>query len=169
MFQIGRFAAPATLVAIGLMFGIFCTQPARFANAQTEGAAAPALDVSEANAEKVKEATSALEVAQSALQQDGHYSPAIRGLNSYATLVGGVDAISDLEGGRGVDPITFAGLHAGQATDEVLPHLSYDSNGRLTYKGKLVRMYSVDRMKQLDERRIAIIELTRGGRRQSLD
>lgn len=165
--RIYRYAASAALAAACLTFGLFWSAPIKLASAQTQSESAPLLDVSEANAEKIKEATSALEVAQSALQQDGLYSPAVRGLNPYATLVGGVDALADLESGRGIDPFTFAGLHAGQATDEVLPHLSYDSNGRLTYKGKLVRMYSVDRMKQLDERRVAIIELTQGGRRET--
>lgn len=171
MYRIRRFAAPAALLSVGMVLGTLAIAPTRIANAQVEepSSPAPTLDVSEANAERIKDATSALEVAQSALQQDGLYNPAIRGLNPYATLVGGVDAIADLESGRGVDPLTFAGLHTGQATDEILPHLGYDANGRLTYKGKLVRMYSVERMKQMDERRAAIIELTRGGRRQTLD
>jgi hypothetical protein len=125
-----------------------------------------ALKISDADAEKVKIASDALETAQAALQQDGVYTPAIRGLNAYATLSGGLDAVADLEDGRGVDPITFAGLHAGLATDDVTTQLSYDAHGRLTYKGKLVRIYSAERLVEFNKRQASVIEVTKGGRRR---
>ena len=83
------------------------------------------------------------------LQEDKRYVPAIQGLNAFATSVGGVDAMADLESGQGVDPETFAGLYAGQAMAEVAEHLVRDPEGRLTYKNKLVRIYNPARLKQL--------------------
>jgi hypothetical protein len=83
------------------------------------------------------------------LQEDKRYVPAIQGLNAFATTVGGVDAIADLESGQGVDPETFAGLYAGQALAEVTENLARDAEGHLTYKNKIVRVYSSTRMRQL--------------------
>ena len=60
--------------------------------------------------------------------------------------MGGLDATKDLEDGRGVDPETFASLYAGRASDAIEPHIAVDDQGRLTYKGKLIRMYSRDRL-----------------------
>jgi hypothetical protein len=83
------------------------------------------------------------------LQEEKRYVPAIQGLNAFATTVGGVDAIADLESGQGVDPETFAGLYAGQALAEVAESLARDAEGHLTYKNKIVRVYSSTRMRQL--------------------
>ena len=60
-----------------------------------------------------------------------------------------MDAVADLDSGQGVDPVTFAGLYAGRAIQEVADHLSYDEEGRLLYKNKVVRMYSIERLKRL--------------------
>ena len=121
------------------------------------------VEISLGDAEKLKQAEEAIAVAQTALIQDGRYVPAIRSPNAYAVLHGGVDAIADLESGRGVDPVTFAGLYQGDALDSVLPHLGRDTLGRLTYKGKLVRMYPVERMRELDAVKAAILDLAAGG------
>jgi len=83
------------------------------------------------------------------LQDEKRYLPAIQGLNAFATSVGGVDAVADLESGQGVDPETFAGLYAGQALAEVAEHLARDGEGHMTYKNKIVRIYSSTRLKQL--------------------
>jgi len=166
-----RFTSSAGLVAAGAVLGIVLSQPIGSSTAQAPPVAAaaesagPAVDISEANGEKIKQASDALGTAQAALVQDVLYKPAVGGLNAYAVLAGGVDALADLESGRGVDPITFAGLHTGLAVDEVTPHLAFDANGRLTYKGKLVRMYPADRMRAMTQRQADILTLTAGTRR----
>jgi hypothetical protein len=88
------------------------------------------------------------------LQDEKRYVPAILGLNAFATTVGGVDAIADLESAQGVDPETFAGLYAGQAVPEVAEHLAHDAQGRVTYKGRVVRLYNPTRLKQLFAARV---------------
>lgn len=167
--RLERLFTTLTLLGIGFGGGIWVAQPTSMlvAQVQPETSAGTQIDISVANAEKVKQASDALETAQAALQQDGLYNPAIRGINAYATLSGGIDAMADLEDGRGVDPVTFAGLHAGLATDEVATGLSYDASGRLTYKGKLVRIYSVDRLRDATKRQAAVIDVTKGGRRNA--
>ena len=90
------------------------------------------------------------------------------GINHFALSVGGIDAIRDLEEGRGVDPETLAALYAGFARPEVAKHLNVrktegtsgaliikieDADGRLRYKGTTVRLYSPTRLRELFERR----------------
>ena len=104
--------------------------------------------------EKIGEVFGALQAARGALDQDGLYNPASKTLNATGILAGGVDAIADLESARGVDPETFASLYAGQATDDIAVELDKDELGRLTYKGKVVRMYSISRLKQMYQERI---------------
>lgn len=103
---------------------------------------------SEEAARKVLAANEALKLAMDALKNESLYVPATRPMNVYGILSGGVNAIDDLEAGRGVDPETFAALYADQAIDEVAQHLSKDSEGRLTYKNKLIRIYPVSRLKK---------------------
>ena len=88
--------------------------------------------VSDEVSEKIGEVFAALQAARGALDQDGLYNPASITLSATGILAGGVDAISDLESGRGVDPETFAALYAGQATDEIAVELDKDELGRLT-------------------------------------
>lgn len=102
---------------------------------------------------KIRAAHEALAAAQQMLEGQGAYVPAIKGLNSMAVTAGGLNAVEDLETGRGVDPETFAGLYAGRATDAVKAELSFDEQGRLLYKSKLVRLYPISRLRHLfDER-----------------
>ena len=103
---------------------------------------------------EVTAAYTALQNAKSALAQEDRYTSATVPLNVSAIMSGGVDAIGDLESGRGVDPETFAALYAEQATDEIAAELEKDELGRLTYKGKVVRMYSVSRLKQMFQERL---------------
>ena len=94
--------------------------------------------------------------------------PAILGTNYFAVSVAGIDALKDLEEGRGVDPETLAGLYAGFAIPDVARHLNLvrdvgtagdvklritAPDGRLRYKGTVVRLYSPDRLRELFERR----------------
>lgn len=109
----------------------------------------PASTLSEETTDKIHDANNALNLAVLALKNDGRYKSAIEDPNAFAVLAGGVDAIADLESGRGVDPVTFAGLYADRAVEEVKNELSHDAEGRLLYKNKLVRMYSIGRLKRM--------------------
>ena len=111
----------------------------------------------------VRQALQALSSARSSLETDQRYASATDGVNAFAVLSGGIDAISDLESGRGVDPETFAALYAGRALRELQPDLGWDEQGRLTFRGDVVRMYSKSRLARLfaERDRLAIGALTR--------
>lgn len=73
--------------------------------------------------------------------------------NFFALSVGGIDAVRDLEEGRGVDPETFAAIYADRVTTDVRAALDTDADGRIRYKGTVIRMYSKDRLNELFNRR----------------
>ena len=100
--------------------------------------------------DKIKLAREALVAARDALVAEGKYTAVTdpSTLNAYGILIGGVDALTDLESGRGVDPETFAALYADLASGPLREHLARDAEGRLTYKDKVVRMYPIARLKQ---------------------
>lgn len=109
--------------------------------------------------EKVKAAFEALRVARDALEGQNRYTSIIQDdFNAFAVTVGGVDAMKDLQSGRGVDPETFAALYAGRAKPEIAVDIDKDEEGRLTYKNKVVRMYSISRLKRMFEQRTSIVE-----------
>lgn len=114
------------------------------------------LKISDETRKKIQAANESLKSAGDDLKEADLDKPAIKGLNSFAILVGGVNAIEDLETGRGVDPVTFAGLYAGEAVDEIAEHLTFDEEGRLTYKNRVVRMYPISRLKKLYARRLTL-------------
>lgn len=145
---LARSLALMTVFSLGYFAGTSDWQADSRLNAQ--GAQPGSDEVSE----KISEAFGALQAARGALDQDGLYNPASKTMNATGILAGGVDAIADLESGRGVDPETFAALYAGQATDEIAAELDTDEVGRLTYKGKVVRMYSISRLKLMYQERI---------------
>jgi hypothetical protein len=99
--------------------------------------------------ERLRETDRVLSETMQVLADEKRYVPAIQGLNAFATSAGGVDAVADLESGQGVDPETFAGLYAGQALAEVAEHIGRDAEGHLTYKNKVVRIYSAMRLREL--------------------
>ncbi len=105
---------------------------------------------------KLQESLDSLKTAMGQLSGESLYEPATTGINAFAISIGGVNAVEDLESGRGVDPETYAGLYAGYATEEVAEHLSTDENGRLTYKNKVIRMYPISRLKQAFEKRLTL-------------
>lgn len=145
------------LVAVGYFLGTMRVfQPA---DAHAQGAALVELSTPD----KVKAAQKAIETAQQALVSDGKYQPVVAGFNSFAVTCGGVDAVKDLEEGRGVDPETFAGLYAGQAIGKFANDLKTDERGRLTYKDKVVRMYSINRIKKLYSQRAEFADRKIGG------
>ena len=74
---------------------------------------------------------------------------AVEGRNFFALSVGGVDALRDLEEGRGVDPETFAAIYADRATPDVTQHIDTDPEGRKRYKKNVIRMYSKERLREV--------------------
>ncbi len=101
---------------------------------------------------------------QAFLEAIEFHRPATIGTNYFGVSVGGVDAVKDLEEGRGVDPETLAGLYAGFALPSIAKHLNAQTSssggikiqsqdGRLRYKGTVVRMYSPNHLRTLFERR----------------
>lgn len=110
---------------------------------------AAAANVSEETRVKIKAAADALTAAMDALKTDGQYNSATKGVNTFAILTGGGDSVKDLESGRGVDPETFAALYGDLVVDELKEKLGHDPEGRLTFNGKVIRMYPVSRLKSL--------------------
>ena len=107
---------------------------------------APQIELADEARSKIHESELALQDAMDALQNEGRYEAITDGINSFLVLTGGGSALEDLESGQGVDPETFAALYAGLAVPEIGDHLAKDAQGRLTYKGKVVRMYSESRL-----------------------
>ncbi|MEX0728761.1 MAG: hypothetical protein WEB58_03475 [Planctomycetaceae bacterium] len=105
---------------------------------------------------KVQESLESLKIAMNQLSGEQLYQPATTGINAFAITVGGVNAIEDLESGRGVDPETYAALYAGFATEEVAEHLGTDEEGRMTYREKVIRMYPISRLKKAFEARMVL-------------
>ncbi len=112
--------------------------------------------------DKIKAAYKALENARLALESDGKYKGVIEGVNAFAVTVGGVDAKRDLDEGRGVDPETFAAIYAGQYTADIKDKLKKDDQGRMLYNNKVIRLYSVERLKKLYQKRTGIIGIKQG-------
>jgi hypothetical protein len=141
----------AALLLIGYLLGAsnVLSPAALFAQAakarnkpSAESAAASGL--SDETKTKIKAAADALKTAKEALEAEGRYpNSAIKGINSFTVLTGGGDSQEDLKKGTGVDPETFAALYAGLASDTVIVDLGRDPDGKLTYKGRVVRMYPV--------------------------
>ncbi|MEX0716191.1 MAG: hypothetical protein WD066_06385 [Planctomycetaceae bacterium] len=125
--------------------------PAQPAPAEAEPGTAAALP--DAARDGVVAANTAIKAALDVLQQDGRYVPVINSMNAFAASVGGADVLADLEAGRGVDPETFAALYAGLANETVSKDLGKDEEGRVTYKGNVVRMYPVSRLRALFQAR----------------
>jgi hypothetical protein len=139
------------LIATGYLWGRIDASTVSLAGAQ-EQSALP----SEETTKKIQTVNDAMRVAVDALKNESRYNLATKSMNTYAIMVGGVDALDDLESGRGVDPETFAALYAGDAIDEVAQHLSRDEDGRLTYKNRPLRIYPVSRLKKLHSQRLVI-------------
>jgi hypothetical protein len=106
---------------------------------------------------KVKAAAEALKAAQEALEAEDRYrASAIKGVNAFTVLTGGGGSMDDLKSAGGVDPETFAALYAGLGADAVVGELGRDSENRLTYKGRVVRMYPVSAIRAAYARRSEI-------------
>lgn len=128
------------------------------AQAQPPVAGLPGMDVSKEVAERIQDLRVAMRQAVNTLEGEGKYESITADVNPFLLLSGGGNAREDLESGRGVDPETFAALYAGYALPEIGDHLGYDEQGRLTYQNKVVRMYSVSRLRQMYEQRMKFAE-----------
>jgi len=144
MKRLWHVGAVGCLVAFGYVWGRLDANGVATAKAQ-EQSALP----SEETSKKIQAANDLLRTVVDALKNESRYNLATKSMNVFAIMVGGVDAVDDLESGRGVDPETFAALYAGEATDEVAQHLSKDEDGRLTYKNRVIRIYPITRLKKL--------------------
>ncbi len=137
------------LLGLGYVLGSTSVFSPRPLSAQAE-----ATGPSEKASKEVKDAFTTLKTAAETLEQENLYVSATAALNVFAVTAGGINCIQDLEDARGVDPETFAALYAGEGKPEVKEHLDYDEQGRLTYKGKVVRIYSKQRMKKIYQERM---------------
>lgn len=90
---------------------------------------------------------------QASLQGENLNVGATEDPNFFALSVGGIDAVRDLEEGRGVDPETFAAIYADRVTTEVRAALDTDADGRIRYKGTVIRLYSKDKLNEIFNRR----------------
>lgn len=143
-------AMGVALLATGYLLGLSGIVPTQPASAQDPGG------VSDNSKEKLTAAYVALQEAADGLRIDGRYESATEDLNAFLILAGGGDAVADLESGKGVDPETFAALYAGQARPEIQELLDFDDDGRLTYNGQVVRMYSRSQLAQIYADRLAL-------------
>ena len=138
--------SPAALLAQG---GKGKAKPG--ANAQ----AAPPL--SDEAKTKIKAAADALKAAQEALEAESRLgTSATKGINAFTVLTGGGSSMEDLKSAGGVDPETFGALYAGLASDTVVTDLGRDSENRLTYKGRVVRMFPISAIRAAYARRSEI-------------
>ena len=162
-----RVLTAGCLVALGYILG--SCQPLPMAFAQPEDSS-----VSDEAAKKIVEAHDALKKAADQLKLESKYESVTKGVNSFSVLVGGINAKEDLESGHGVDPETFAALNVAvyqlkknnikddQLADWVDTNLlGYDSNGHLTYKNKVVRIYSIARLRKLNAQRQVVLGETK--------
>ena len=135
------------LIGLGYVLG---TSQSSNSVVRAQGDAAPSQEAVKA----ITDVYTAVQNAKTVLSGEGKYNLATKTLNLSALGSGGIDAVADLDAGRGVDPETFAALYADQATDEIAADLGKDEQGRLTYKGKVIRMYSVSKLKQMFQDRV---------------
>ena len=137
------------LLSLGYVLGTTDAFGPKTLEAQAAAAGGPSAE----SLAKLKEAFVAIKNAAETLEQESLYVSATTTLNVFAVMAGGLNAVQDLEDGRGVDPETFAALYAGEAKPEIKEHLDYDEQGRLTYKSKVVRIYPKQRMKKIFQER----------------
>lgn len=154
-----RAALATALVGTGYVLGNW--QVGRPAQAVAQDAAAG--EMNDETKKKIVGVQEALAAAAQALKDENRYTPATKSLNAYSVLVGGLNVLDDLESGRGVDPETFAALYAGDAAEEIKEHFGFDSDGRLTYKNRVVRIYPISRLQKLHAQRLVLTGVAPAG------
>jgi hypothetical protein len=117
---------------------------------------AMAQDKGSAANDKVKALHIALTEAVDALTTESRYGAITQGPNAFLALAGGGDARQDLDSGAGVDPETFAALYAGKAIPEIADQVQKDDQGRLTFNGNVIQMYSRTRLQQVFAERLRL-------------
>jgi len=151
--SIKRIGYTLSLLSIGYILGISGSLVPQMTKAQpavSNDDDAPPVEIKLSN-ESIKEIQAAhesLTQAMETLKLEGHYTSATAGVNPYLVLTGGGNAIEDLKQGTGVDPFTFAALYAGMATEEISDDLSWDQSDRLMYKNKIIRVFSIEKLKK---------------------
>jgi len=160
--MVQRLVCSLALVGVGYFLGTSdVLQPAHTsaqppsANEDEQNQAVP---LANETVQQIQMASEALTQAMETLRLEGRYNPAAVPMNPFLILTGGGDAIEDLEQGNGVDPITFAQLYAGMAMREVGDEITRDEQNRLLYKGRLIRMYSIERLQKRYEMHQRILE-----------
>lgn len=148
-----RIFAVAFVFGIGVLVGLTGSDEFGAAYAQNGVADAP---LSEDAENEIRAVGRSLSSAVDELESAGRYVAATTGANPFLVLSGGGDAMADLESDNGVDPETFAALYAGRVNEEIKDNVSIDDEGRVLYKGRVVRMYSVKRLKEMYQRRDAL-------------
>lgn len=159
-----RILVACCLVAVGYFLG--SSNVFKAAHGQTEESLP-----SEDALKKVRDAYAAMKSAREQLKSESRYESVTKELNPYAVLVGGLNVKEDLESGHGIDPDSFAALNVAifdikknNVKDETLADwvdvnlFSYDSNGRLMYRNKVVRVYSISRLRRLNSQRLVVLD-----------
>lgn len=146
-----RVTGALSLIALGFVLGRADLSAWNRVHAQDEQTGP-----SEETTKKIQLANDALKAATESLKNETRYISATKSINVFGVLTGGLDAVDDLESGRGVDPETFAALYADDATEDVKQHLGKDEDGRLTYKNKVVRIYPISRLKKAYAQRMVV-------------
>jgi hypothetical protein len=117
---------------------------------------ASAQDKGSAANDKIKALHVALNEAVDALKTENRYDAITQGPNAFLAMAGGGNARQDLDSGAGVDPETFAGLYAGKAIPEIVDQVQKDDQGRLTFNGNVIQMYSKTRLQQIFAERLRL-------------
>ncbi|MEZ6067715.1 MAG: hypothetical protein R3B90_18840 [Planctomycetaceae bacterium] len=125
--------------------GLFEPNPALAQSGEDSASVSPEAE------DKIRAVNRALQEAMEQLRLDGKYTSITDVPNAFMILTGGGDALQDLESGNGVDPETFAAIYSGRILDEYAEMLDPepDSEGRVTYQGKPIQVYSRARLKRL--------------------
>lgn len=155
----------------GCLLAVSCLRPVDRVLADEDGLAVETtVDLSAPARRQYGRAVRAIEDLNGYLTAIRFQRTAFIGTNYFGVSVGGIDAIRDLEEGRGVDPETLAALYAGFAIPSVAADLNLKrdrdprgnvilkidaADGRLRYKGAVIRMYSPARLRELFDRRAA--------------
>jgi hypothetical protein len=177
-----RLIVAGGLVALGYFLG--SSQVFRDARAQQEEELP-----SEEAVKKIGDAYNALKTAAQMLQAESRYSSITKAVNPYSIQVGGINVKADLESGQGVDPETFAALSVAaydrmkknvkddksdnedefadwaiektNLKESLIDKLGYDNSGRLTYDNKIVKMYSISKLRKMNAQRSSVLNMTR--------
>jgi hypothetical protein len=145
MRQWQRGVCSAGLVLVGYVLGASGALELKTTGAQEQTDTGLAKET----ADKLRTANNALRDAADALKTEGRYEAVTEEVNSFLVLAGGGNAKEDLQSGAGVDPETFAALYAGDAVPEIADQIEFDDEGRLTFNGQVVRMYSKARLQRM--------------------